>query len=60
MRPNTTTHVGVQFLWAVIAACALAGVALSGSSGRIEAAVTLDPEEQVASHSSTLSAPVEG
>ena len=48
MLPNTTPRVGVQFLWAVIAACALTGIALSGSSGRIEAAVTLDPEEQAA------------
>ena len=48
MRANITTRAGVQVLWAVIATCAVVGVALSASSRRIEAAVTLDPQEQAA------------
>jgi uncharacterized protein YkwD len=48
MRSNVATRVGVQFLWAGIAACKLAGMVLSGSPSRVEAAVTLDPQEQAA------------
>lgn len=48
MRSSVTTRVGVQFLWAGIAVCAVLGIALSGSASRVEAAVALDPEEQAA------------
>lgn len=48
MRSNVTTRVGVQFLWAGIAACALAGMLFTSSPSRVAAAVTLDPEEQAA------------